>query len=108
MKSKIKMPKKIAKQAGALYDQFVLTLDALDEVGRLLGKTQDAYDITTKRLKTGRGNLVKRVEDIKRLGAKTKKTIPLETLQEAEAIQEADAIEEVLALGEESVSSDEN
>ncbi len=74
---------KIAKQAGALYDQFVLTLDSLEEVGRMLGKTQDAYDLTVKRLKTGRGNLVKRVEDIKRLGAKTKKSIAVDTLQEA-------------------------
>ena len=75
---------KIAKQAGALYDQFVLTLGSLEEVGRLLGRTQDAYETTVKRLKTGRGNLVKRVEDIRKLGAKTKKAIPAETLQEAE------------------------
>lgn len=103
---------KIAKQAGALYDQFVLTLDALDEVGRLLGKTQDAYEITTKRLKTGRGNLVKRVEDIKRLGAKTKKSISLDTLKEAEATEDDLSVdaeeEELILLGAESLSAEKD
>jgi DNA recombination protein RmuC len=33
-----------------------------------------------KRLQTGRGNLVKRVDDIRRLGAKTKKTIARDLL----------------------------
>lgn len=76
---------KIASQAGALYDQFVLTLEAIEEVGRLLGKTQEAYKTASKRLGTGRGNLIKRVEDIKQLGAKTKKSLPTEALQEAQA-----------------------
>lgn len=76
---------KIASQAGALYDQFVLTLEAIDDVGRLLGKTQEAYETATKRLGTGRGNLIKRVEDIKKLGAKTKKSMSAETVHQAQA-----------------------
>jgi len=79
-----KNAEKIAKQAGGLYDQFVLLLDSVDDIGRALNKTQDAYEITQKRLKTGRGNLVKRVEDIKTLGAKTKKTISVKVLEDAE------------------------
>lgn len=66
---------RIAKEAGALHDQFVLLLDSLDSLGNYLGKTQEAYDTARKRLQTGRGNLVKRVDDIRRLGAKTKKRI---------------------------------
>ncbi len=85
-----KNAEKIAKQAGGLYDQFVLLLDAVDDLGKSLDKTQTSYNSLHKRLKTGRGNLVKRVEDIKTLGAKTKKSIAPKTLEEADAL---DAIE---------------
>lgn len=67
---------KIAKDAGALYDQFVLVLEALDKVGDSLSKSVQAYELAQKRLHSGRGNLIKRVETIKKLGAKTKKSIP--------------------------------
>ncbi len=78
-----KNAEKIATQAGGLYDQFVLLLDSLGEIGRHLQKTQDAYETTEKRLKTGRGNLVKRVDDLKKLGAKTKKSLDVNLLEEA-------------------------
>ena len=66
----------IADKAGALYDQFVLYVEALDEVGRHLDKSTEAWDTARKRLSTGRGNLVRRSEELKKLGAKTKKTLP--------------------------------
>ncbi len=78
-----KNAEKIARQAGGLYDQFVLLLTALEEVGRNIDKTQQAYHTVQKRLVEGRGNLVKRVEDIKLLGAKTKKSLDAELLLEA-------------------------
>lgn len=77
-----KNAEKIAKQAGALYDQFVLLLSSMDDVGKHLGKAQEAFDTTQKRLSTGRGNLIRRVEDIKLLGAKTKKQIHAEKLDQ--------------------------
>lgn len=67
---------RIAKEAGRLHDQFALVLDALDDVGRHLDKSREAYDKTLERLSRGRGNLVKRVHDLARLGAKTKKQLP--------------------------------
>ena len=70
-----KNAERIAKEAGALHDQFVLLLESLDSIGSSLNKTQEAYNKARERLQTGRGNLVKRVDDIRRLGAKTKKTI---------------------------------
>ena len=66
----------IADKAGALYDQFVLYVEVLDEVGRHLDKSTEAWDTARKRLSTGRGNLVRRSEELKKLGAKTKKTLP--------------------------------
>ena len=66
----------IAEKAGALYDQFVLYVESLDEVGRHLDKSTEAWDTARKRLSTGRGNLLRRSEELKKLGAKTKRTMP--------------------------------
>lgn len=63
----------IAEKAGALYDHFVLYVDALEDVGRHLDKSKDVWEIAYKRLSSGRGNLVRRSEELKKLGAKTKK-----------------------------------
>ena len=67
---------KIATDAGKLYDQLVLVVESLDELGRYLDKSQSAWDQTRKRLVEGRGNLVKKFEDIKQLGARTKRELP--------------------------------
>jgi len=66
----------IADKAGALYDQFVGYVEALDDVGKHLDKSKDAWDTARKRLTSGRGNLVKRTEELKKLGAKTRKSLP--------------------------------
>ena len=65
----------IAEKAGCLYDLFVLHVEALEDIGKHLDKSKDAYDTAFKRLSTGRGNLVKRSEELKTLGAKTKKAL---------------------------------
>ena len=79
-----KNAEKIAQQAGGLYDQFVLVIESLDDLGTQLSKTQQSYEATRKRLVDGRGNLVKRVEDLRQLGAKTKRNLPVEKLLEDE------------------------
>ena len=66
----------IAEKAGALYDLFVLHVEALEDVGKHLDKSKDAYETAHKRLSSGRGNLIKRTEELKKLGAKTKKSLP--------------------------------
>jgi DNA recombination protein RmuC len=66
----------IANKAGALYDQFVRYVDALDDVGRHLDKGKEAWDTAHKRLVSGKGNLVRRTEELKTLGAKAKKSLP--------------------------------
>ena len=45
-------------------------------MGRHLDKSQMAWDQTRKRLVEGRGNLVKKFEDLKQLGARTKRELP--------------------------------
>ncbi len=64
----------IAKQAGALYDQFVNLTEDLVKVGNQLKTVQGTYDVSMKKL-TGKGNLIRRVENIRALGASTSKNL---------------------------------
>lgn len=70
-----KNAEQIAAEAGKLFDQFVLVTESLSEIGKYIERAQGSYDETIKRLKTGRGNLVGRVEKLQKLGAKTKKQL---------------------------------
>jgi DNA recombination protein RmuC len=72
----------IARPGGALYDQFVRFYEDLDDLGQHLRKADEAYTSARERLKTGKGSLVKRAEGIRRLGAKTSKTLPLDVTEE--------------------------
>lgn len=67
----------IADSAGGLYDQFALLIESLDDLGKKIDSTQKSYDLARKRLSgDGRGNLVRRIETLKKLGAKSKKQLP--------------------------------
>lgn len=66
---------KIAAEAGGLYDQFVLFLESITQIGNQLDKTTEAYQLAKKRLYEGKGNLFKRAENLRALGAKTKRNI---------------------------------
>jgi DNA recombination protein RmuC len=74
----------IADKAGKLYDQFVLYLDAMEDIGKHLDRSKEAWDTAHKRLSSGRGNLVGRTEELKKLGAKTKKSLPERLLPDSE------------------------
>ena len=66
----------IAKQSGALYDKFVGFIEDVNDIGKKLDSTKKSYESSINKLYEGKGNLVKRAEDIKNLGAKTKKVMP--------------------------------
>lgn len=72
----------IAEQAGRLYDQFVNLTDDLIKVGTQLKTVQGSYDSSMKKL-TGKGNLIRKVERIKELGAKTSKNMNQKLLDRA-------------------------
>jgi DNA recombination protein RmuC len=75
---------KIAESAGRLYDQFVLVMGALEEVGAYIGKAADSFDSLRGRLVSGRGNVLNRIEGLKKLGAKTSKSFSKTTTAELE------------------------
>lgn len=62
----------IAEEAGALYDKFVGFLADMEHIGKYINQTQKAHDDAFKKLQFGNGNLIGKVEKIKKLGAKTK------------------------------------
>ncbi len=66
----------IARQGGALYDKFVLFLNDLEKMGNQLGTLQKTYDDAHKKLSSGQGNLIRRAENLRELGAKTSKKLP--------------------------------
>ena len=68
--------REIARQAGGLYDKFVGFIEALEDLGRQLDRARDAYRTARDRLCTGKGNLVRRAEQLKALGVKATKTMP--------------------------------
>ncbi len=64
----------IADRAGKLYDKFVGFTEDMLKVGQQLKTSKDTYDEAMKKLSVGSGNLVRQVEMIKELGAKTNKS----------------------------------
>ncbi|WP_299699922.1 DNA recombination protein RmuC [uncultured Pontibacter sp.] len=74
---------KIAEESGKLYDKFVGFVDDLKTVGRHLESSQTAYGAAMNKLTDGKGNLIRRVEILRELGAKTSKQIDEQLLQEA-------------------------
>lgn len=74
----------IARQAGALYDKFEGLVSDLMGVGKKLDAAKSDYSDAMNKLTDGRGNLVNSVEKIKKLGIKTKKSLPEAILNRAE------------------------
>ncbi|MGB5941479.1 MAG: DNA recombination protein RmuC [Leeuwenhoekiella sp.] len=73
----------IATQAGSLYDSFSNLLNDLEKLGRQLGTVRNTYESSLKKL-TGRGNLINRVDKLKKLGAKTNKQIDPKMLNQSD------------------------
>jgi DNA recombination protein RmuC len=73
----------IAEKAGNLYDKFVGFLKDMENIDKSLKSAQNHYNDAFNKLGSGRGNLVKRAEQLKELGAKTNKSIPSNLLDES-------------------------
>ncbi|WP_193164416.1 DNA recombination protein RmuC [Microbulbifer hainanensis] len=89
-----KNAEKIAAEAGKLHDQFSMVLESLDELGDRIRQADTAFQQTYKRLATGRGNAVKRIDSLRKLGAKTRKQIDADLREKAEASDRKAALPE--------------
>lgn len=84
----------IAKQAGALHDSFVMLVNELQGVGDALVKAQSLHEGVLKRLGSGRGHLMGRVDKLRRLGAEARKQLPLALPGEDEEVPTDEASDE--------------
>lgn len=66
---------KLFDEAGKLYDKMVGFSDSFGRIGKQLQTVTSTYDSAHKQLTEGSGNLMGRVENLKRLGARTSKTL---------------------------------
>ncbi len=73
----------IAEEGGKLYDKFVAFYDDLKNVGKKMDDAKEGYVDAMKKLYDGSGNLVKRAEKMRELGAKTTKQLPQSIIDRA-------------------------
>ena len=74
----------IARQSGALYEKFIGFTNDLEGVGKAIDNAHKKYEAAQNKLISGRGNLVNSVEKIKKLGAKTNKSISQDLIDKSD------------------------
>jgi DNA recombination protein RmuC len=77
----------IAEKAGAMYDKVVLFVENMETVGKKLDDARECYGTAFKQLSTGRGNILVRVEELKRMGANASKQLPDRVLEELNGVE---------------------
>ncbi len=70
----------IAREGANLYDKFVGFVTTIEDIGRHLSRSQDSYLQAVSQLKDGRGNLISRVQKLRKLGVKSTKQLPTSML----------------------------
>ncbi|MGO1723866.1 MAG: DNA recombination protein RmuC [Sphingobacterium sp.] len=65
----------IAREAGLLYDKFVGFLSDMEQLDSLLQRATGKHAEAMKKLSDGSGNVIRKIEQLKTLGAKTNKQI---------------------------------
>lgn len=83
----------IARQSGALYDKFVSFTEDLINIGKKIDDTKGFYSEAMKKLYDGSGNIIKRIENIKSLGAKATKSINQNLLDKASVEEDIKELE---------------
>jgi DNA recombination protein RmuC len=68
--------KAIAESAEALYEKLVAFVEDMEKIGEQIGRTKKSYEGAMNKLSTGKGNLIRRVESMRKLGLKPKKMLP--------------------------------
>lgn len=74
----------IAKRAGLLYDKFHGFIGDMQSLGTQLETAQRRYGSAMEKLSEGRGNIVRQVEQLKEMGAKTTKALPAALIGETD------------------------
>lgn len=73
----------IARKAGDLYDKFDGFVKDMIGLGTKLDQSKKDYESAMNKLSTGKGNIVKRVQELKDMGAIASKSLPQNLLDRA-------------------------
>ena len=74
---------KLSQQAAKVYNQLRLFVESMRSLGEQLDRSRRTYDEAMNRFMSGRGNLVKRVEDFQKLGVSVQNELPREIVDKA-------------------------
>lgn len=79
----------IANRAGRLYDKLSMFIDSFVKVSDNIDQARNSLDKAFGQLKSGQGNVIAQVETLKKLGAKSTKSIKLSYDSEEAVIAES-------------------
>mgnify|MGYP006132672219 CR=1 FL=1 len=74
----------IANKAGTIYDKLVGFVDDMKKLGNHLERAEGSYGEAMKKLSEGRGNLIRKAEDMKSLRISNNKSLPVELVERSE------------------------
>ena len=77
----------IAKKSGSMVDKLYGLIEVVQDIGEAIQKAGERYDTAIKVLSSGKGNLIKRAEELQSLGVKGKKVMPKGLIQEENSDQ---------------------
>jgi DNA recombination protein RmuC len=78
----------IAEHAAKLYDKFHGFIADMEKVGKSIESSQKSFEGAMNKLSSGKGNLVRQVEQFRKLGVQTNKTLDRQLLDNADLDQE--------------------
>jgi DNA recombination protein RmuC len=90
----------VMKQGGALYDKFVNFVSDMEAVGKSLRGAETSYAEAMSKLSEGRGNLIRRVEMLRKLNVSSTKQLSPRLLDAAH-VDAADEDEPILSIAAE-------
>lgn len=108
--NQVKNVEEIFKQCGLLYDKFVLFIEEMDKIGTGLNNANKSYKEAMDRLKDGarKGDtIIGKFETIKKLEAKTNKSIPSKFITDIELL-DTDPEIKVIENGNNTAGDSEN
>lgn len=75
----------IARRAGGLYDKLRGLVEDMEKLGLQLKTVEKTYDSALGKIASGKGNLVRQVEQFRELGAHVKKPLPRSIVDAADS-----------------------
>jgi DNA recombination protein RmuC len=77
----------ILRQSSGMYDKFVDFVGDMEEINKSINKSQESYSLAMNKLSTGKGSLVARVENIRKLGLTPKKRLKAQVEEIEETLE---------------------